>query len=239
MAIRGVRSGAGCELACLGMGLRMSYAAMKVLETAPARYDRGMRILTLGRLDHVYREIEWRLRAGDRVLDVGCGTGTLAILLARRGVDVTGIDISSSMLRVARQRVAEQGQQQIALRQMGIVDLDTAFADGRFDAVVGTLVLSELSDDEITYGLKECRRILHPDGKLFIADEILPESLPGRLVTALVRLPFVLLALLLTQNTSHRIGRLRQRIEAAGFRVVASKRYLARTLELLVAERLV
>jgi ubiquinone/menaquinone biosynthesis C-methylase UbiE len=49
----------------------MSHVYMKVLESAPERYERGMRILTLGRLERVRRDIAARLSAGDRVLDLG------------------------------------------------------------------------------------------------------------------------------------------------------------------------
>jgi ubiquinone/menaquinone biosynthesis C-methylase UbiE len=56
----------------------MSYVFMKVLESAPERYDRGMRLLTLGRLERVHRDIAAWVSAGDRVLDLGCGTGALA-----------------------------------------------------------------------------------------------------------------------------------------------------------------
>jgi ubiquinone/menaquinone biosynthesis C-methylase UbiE len=216
----------------------MSYVYMKVLETAPTRYDRGMRILTLGRLARVHGEIGSRLAPGSQVLDIGCGTGTLAVQLAGQGIDVTGIDVSAPMLHVARRKVeSENLQGSVTLRQMGIVDLDRAFPDGCFDAVIGTLVFSELSEDEMSYGLKQCRRVLRAGGKLFVADEVRPESFLGRLLMTLIRVPFALLAFLLTQSTTRWIGGLRQRIEAEGFRTRVNRYYLARSLQLLVAEK--
>jgi ubiquinone/menaquinone biosynthesis C-methylase UbiE len=216
----------------------MSYVYMKVLERAPQRYDRGMRLLTLGRLGRVHRAIAARLEAGQEVLDLGCGTGALAVLLARKGVRVTGVDISSAMLSQAGQRVLEEGlEARVKLQELGAVDLDTAFADGSFDAVVSTLLFSELSDDEIAYTLAECRRILRPNRQLLIADEVLPDSAVGRVGTLLLRLPCALLAYLLTQNTTHRVARLEERIEEAGFRLTERKGYLAGTLRLFVAEK--
>lgn len=216
----------------------MSYVYMKVLESAPERYDRGMCLLTLGRLERVYEDIAARLTSGEQVLDVGCGTGTLAVRLARQGCYITGIDISARMLARAAERLrAEDMENQVVLQELGAVDLDTGFPDASFDAVVSTLVFSELSEDEIEYVLEEIGRILRPDGKLIVADEVMPDSALGRVGTFLFRLPFAALAYLLSQNTTHRVAGLRERIERAGYRIVDIGNYLAGSLKLYVAEK--
>lgn len=211
---------------------------MKVLESAPGRYDRGMRLLTLGRLERLYDDIAAGLTSDERVLDVGCGTGALAVRLARQGCYITGIDISPRMLAQASERVrAEDMESQVVFQELGAVDLDTGFPDASFDVVVSTLVFSELSEDEIEYTLQEIGRILRPKGKLMVADEVVPDSPLGRLGTFLFRLPFAVLAYLLTQNTTHRVAGLRKRIEREGYRIVDVENYLAGTLKLFVAEK--
>jgi ubiquinone/menaquinone biosynthesis C-methylase UbiE len=216
----------------------MSYVYMKVLESAPERYERGMRILTLGRLEWVRRDIAARLHAGDRVLDLGCGTGALAALLAWKGCKVTGVDISPPMLSQAARRIQEEDLEAwVTLQEIGVAELDTAFGDASFDAVVSTLLFSELSDDEVAYALGECHRILKPGGQFLLSDEVLPDSWAGRLATLFLRLPFALLAFVLTQNTTHRVAGLRERIERAGFRMLDVERYLAGTLQLFVAKK--
>ncbi len=216
----------------------MSYVYMKVLESAPERYDWGMRLLTAGRLERMHCDIARRLDAGDRVLDLGCGTGALAVLLAREGTQVVGIDISPSMLHIAARRLDEEKLVgEVVLRELGVAELDVAFPDGSFDAVVATLLFSELSDDEIEYTLAECRRILRPGGQLFVGDEVLPDSASGSLGTFLFRLPFALVAFVLTQSTTHRIAGLAERIEEAGFRILNTRSYLAGTLRLFTAEQ--
>ena len=218
----------------------MSYVYMKVLESAPQRYERGMRLLTLGRLDKVRQDIAARVKPGDEVLDIGCGTGALAAMLAHAGARVTGIDIAPPMLSQAAQRVREEGlAARVELMEMGAVDLDTMFPSEVFDVVVSTLVFSELSDDEIEYTLAECWRILLPDGQLLVADEILPDSVLGQIGTFLLRLPFVVAALMLTQNTTRRVSGLGARIAQAGFRIVDIEEYLVGTLRLFIAEKVV
>jgi len=216
----------------------MSFVYMKVLESTAERYDRGMHLLTLGRLEQAHRDIAARLKTGDRVLDLGCGTGMLAVLLARQGARVTGIDISPPMMSIAARRIQTEGlDSQVTLQDLGAVDLDTAFPDASFDAVVSTLVFSELSDDEIDFALAEIKRILRPGGQLLIADEVLPASFLGQMATFFFRLPFAVLAFVLTQNTTHRVAGLGERIERSGFQVAEIKRYLAGTLRLFIAEK--
>jgi demethylmenaquinone methyltransferase/2-methoxy-6-polyprenyl-1,4-benzoquinol methylase len=216
----------------------MSYVYMKVLESAPERYDRGMRLLTAGRLARVHADIAARLEPGDRVLDVGCGTGMLVVLLARRGCLVTGIDRSAPMLCQAARRLQVEGLTgQVVLRELGAVDMDTAFADATFDAVTSTLVFSELSDDEVAYVLAECRRILRPGGHLLVADEVMPASRLGKLGTFLFRLPFAAITFVLTQNTTQRVAKLGTRISQSGFRILETRAFLAGTLKLFIAER--
>jgi len=216
----------------------MSYVYMKVLESSPQRYDRGMRLLTLGRLEQAQRDIATRIRSGWRVLDIGCGTGTLAVMMALRGAQVTGVDISPIMLSVAHEKVRAAGlQDRVALRELGVTELDTAFPDGSFDAITSSLAFSELANDEVTYALRQCHRLLRPLGWLIICDEVRPDSPVERFATWLARLPFVLVTFALTQNTTSQVSDLSPRIEEAGFQMEEVRRYLLGTLRTFVAKR--
>jgi SAM-dependent methyltransferase len=97
--------------------------------------------------------------AGRRILDAGCGSGCLFAALRERGAIVTGIDSSTRMLELARQRLG-------ASAALHLADLGSPlpFADGAFDDVIASLVLHYLED--WTAPLAELRRVLMPGGRL-------------------------------------------------------------------------
>jgi len=199
----------------------MSYVFMKVLESAPRRYDLGIRLLSLGRISRVHREMAERgVSDGKRALDIGCGTGSLAIACARRGAQVTGIDISPHMLDIARRKV-EQAElaDSITLLQMSAIELDERFEPQSFDTIMSSLTFSELSDDEQRFVLRQCHRLLKDGGRLIIADETVPPSWPRRLLHLLVRLPLVALTYVLTQTTTRAVAHLESKIAHAGFEI--------------------
>ena len=97
--------------------------------------------------------------AGRRILDAGCGSGPLFAALRDRGAFVTGFDKSAGMLELARQRLGDDADLQVA-------DLGRPlpFPDGAFDDVIASLVLHYLED--WTAPLAELRRVLKPGGRL-------------------------------------------------------------------------
>ena len=210
---------------------------MKALESAPRRYDLGIRLLSLGHIDRVHRRIAERFAAeGVRVLDIGCGTGSLAVVLARRGALVTGIDVSLQMLDIARRKVEQAGLGEgITLLQMSAIDLDEKLGAGSFDLITGTLVFSELSEDEQRFVLKQCHRLLVAGGRLVIADETVPPSWPKRLLHLLVRLPLLVVTYILTQTTTHAVKDLESTVAAAGFQMDRKEATLLGDFQTVVA----
>lgn len=100
--------------------------------------------------------------SGRRVLDAGCGSGPLAAALRERGAVVTGFDVSTAMVDLARERLGDDADLHVA-------DLAAPlpFADAAFDDVVASLVLHYLED--WSGPLAELRRVLKPGGRLIVS----------------------------------------------------------------------
>jgi demethylmenaquinone methyltransferase/2-methoxy-6-polyprenyl-1,4-benzoquinol methylase len=194
---------------------------MRILESAPRRYELGIRLLTLGRLDVAYDRLASHIQGGQQVLDIGCGTGALTVRAARRGARVKGIDINAQMLEIAGQRVKSAGLGElIELVEMGVAELDSEEAQ-RYDAVTVGLCLSELSEDEVRFTLKQAGRVLRPGGLLLMVDELKPRGLLNRMLYSLVRIPLAALTYLVTQQTTHPATNVSETLTAAGFEIVS------------------
>jgi ubiquinone/menaquinone biosynthesis C-methylase UbiE len=139
---------------------------------AAARYDVLVWLLTLGR-ERALREriLSFvNLKPGDTVLDVGCGTGSLAIA-AKRHVGSTGtvygIDASPEMLARAGKKAAKAGHE-VMFRDGAAQALP--FPDRQFDAVLNTLMLHHLPRKGREQCAREMRRVLKPGGTALVVE---------------------------------------------------------------------
>jgi ubiquinone/menaquinone biosynthesis C-methylase UbiE len=196
---------------------------MRLLESVPDRYDAGIRILTLGRLDKAYDSLTSHIKGKRRVLDIGCGTGALTLRAAQKGAEVKGIDVSSQMLEIAKKRAVEAKlEQSVELCEMGVAELGGE-ETGSYDAVMSGLCFSELSENELIYTLKEVKRMLKPGGMLLIADEVMPHGIPERILHLLMRFSLVIITYLINRTTTHAIENLPEKVEKAGLIIESIK----------------
>ena len=139
---------------------------------SPLRYDLKLFVASRGREPRFRRrQIELaRLQAGEAVLDIGCGTGTLAIAAARvvgSTGRACGVDPSIELLARARKKARRAG-----------VELELATASGEclpfdeasFDVVLSTLVFHHLPGPAVHGTFSEVRRVLRPGGRLLVVD---------------------------------------------------------------------
>jgi ubiquinone/menaquinone biosynthesis C-methylase UbiE len=139
------------------------------------RYDLmvgAIDVATGGRLRALRRRVLdlAELRLGDAVLDVGCGTGTLALEAQARVGEagrVVGVDPAPKQIARARTKAARGGRP-VDFR-LGLIE-ELPFADGSFDAALSTLMMHHLPDDLKRRGLAEIARVLEPGGRLVVAD---------------------------------------------------------------------
>ncbi len=126
------------------------------------------------------------IKRGDRVLEVGVGTGINADLYPR-DCAVTGIDLSAPMLEKARERVARKGIRNVRLVEMDAADIK--FADSTFDIVYAPYLISVVPDPIAV--VKEMRRVCRPGGRIVILNHF---RSAGRIASTLERMiaPFTL-----------------------------------------------
>jgi ubiquinone/menaquinone biosynthesis C-methylase UbiE len=207
---------------------------MRVLESAPERYDFGIRLLSLGHIERVYRRVAELVR-GPNVLDLGCGTGNMTMRLAQRGLSVVGVDLSPEMLAVARRKIPSGAA--VRLVQTGAAELIDHFPAEAFDTIVSILLFSELSEAEQLLVLRQCRSLLRPGGRMILADEVRAPKFLWRMVHNLVRVPLSIITYLLTQASTSPVGDLNAKLSETGFRIIMEERNRLRDFALLVAEK--
>ncbi|MCI0733829.1 MAG: methyltransferase domain-containing protein [Methylococcaceae bacterium] len=142
---------------------------------AAGDYDRiAQGILAVA--DHVVRS--GRIRAGDRLLDVACGTGNTALVARARGAEVTGLDLTPELLAIAEQHAAEEGYDDITWKVGDAEELP--FPDGTFDVVVSSCGLMFAPDQQKV--ANEVARVTKRGGRVAI-QAWTPESGVGRMFT--------------------------------------------------------
>ena len=107
---------------------------------------------------------------GQRILDLGCGTGTLAVLIkkAEPGAEVHGLDADAEILARARSKAAAHGGPEVSFIQ-GLSN-ELPYQDEFFDRVVTSLLFHHLTRDVKLQTAAEIGRVLRPGGELHLAD---------------------------------------------------------------------
>ncbi len=179
-------------------------------------YDLHVALMTLGR-GRALRDrtiASAAIAPGDHVLDIGCGTGEVAMRTkARTGSagSVAGIDPDPAMIAVARQK-ASRAELDVDFRVAAVESLP--FADATFDVVVSSLMMHHLPADLKPRALAEVRRVLKPGGRLMVIDFQRPASRLGRLAPVW---------LLHRSSADHGLWELPPLLRAAGFDAIESR----------------
>jgi ubiquinone/menaquinone biosynthesis C-methylase UbiE len=145
-------------------------SAAAVFDSLATRYDSIWTSGSIGRLQRqqVWRETQTLFRSGDRVLEIGCGTGVDAVHLAKAGICVHAIDVSVEMLAIARARIEQEGvKDRISLEHRAIEQLKDFQGSREFDGA-----FSNFGAFNCVRDLKETAlamaKLVRPGGKLVL-----------------------------------------------------------------------
>ncbi|MFX1396787.1 MAG: corrinoid protein-associated methyltransferase CpaM [Promethearchaeota archaeon] len=212
----------------------MSYVYMKSLESKAQKYDRGINTLTLGKYAKIKEYItDNYLFENETLLDIGMGTGTFAILAAKKGLFITGIDYSEKMLDVAKRNIEEQELiSQIVIKRMPVINLDKEFEDNSFDKITAMLVFSELYQKEQDFVLEQIYRVLKENGEFILVDEVKPKKFWKKVVYFFIRIPLALITFLKSQLSTKPLKNVEKRLEEYNFEIIEEKLFLLDTLKL-------
>jgi ubiquinone/menaquinone biosynthesis C-methylase UbiE len=172
-------------------------------------YDFGTTLLSFGRLSALHRKVVElaRIASGERVLDVGCGPGRLAIVAATAGGQAgqtCGVDPAPEMVELARRNRARAGVR--VQFDVGVIEA-FPYSDDHFDVVLSSLMFHHLPDELKRRGMTEVRRVLRPGGRLVAVDFAAP---PGE------GIGHILCVLGLRKGSDH-AERLREMLRGAEF----------------------
>jgi len=123
------------------------------------------------------------IKAGDRVLDVCCGTGDQVFHYEQKGAIATGVDQNPNMIELAERNRKRQGFKHSTFRIAGAAELP--FPDGYFDGASISLGLHEMERDERNKTVSEMKRVVKKEGTLIFIDFQVP--LPKNTIGYLIR----------------------------------------------------
>ncbi len=153
----------------------MAVVYMRKLEEEPESYDSKFTTLTKGVNLEVQDWVLNHVNSSESILEIGCGTGSLASKVALKGNNVIAIDKNFQMINYAMQNYPNNISSENLLYQIGsFTDLPVEICSQ--DVVISTFMLSELRPLEQQILLRNIWRVLKPNGHLILAAEFVPSG---------------------------------------------------------------
>jgi ubiquinone/menaquinone biosynthesis C-methylase UbiE len=213
------------------------YGLMKYVELAPDRYEKIMNLLTFGRHARSQQLLLSKVSPGQSVLDIGCGPGALALQCAERGAGVVGLDASQQMLSAFKRNLENPENShlcdRVRLVECGSASMDVKLGNERFDVIFASLILGELSRDMRIRTMKLAARMLKPNGRLYVCDELWPKDKVMNIVYMVLFILFIIPNFILTRTLVRPMRNYPEDLKQSGLKVLESTKMLAGVITVL------
>lgn len=200
------------------------YGLMKFTEYIPSMYDVVMNLITFGNHKKAHRLITSEIREGIKVLDIGCGTGDIAIKCAEAGAEVHAIDASPQMLKIFRKKLeGNPVRKNIILYEGGAGSIAEILEKKRFNVIVMSLLLGELPVLVRNQTLRNANELLKDNGVIIISDELWPENIVLSAFYTVLFAIFFIPNFLLTRTLIRPVKNLKKDVERLNLKIREKK----------------
>jgi 2-polyprenyl-3-methyl-5-hydroxy-6-metoxy-1,4-benzoquinol methylase len=140
--------------------------------------------------------VDYLLKPGGRLLDLGCGSGWLSFLIAEQGMSVLGIDVSKEQINAANELKAKRGVGNVDFECADFMEWDSGRYEGYFDSVFVSAFMHHLPEIELELIVRKIASVVKPGGRVFLYEPLTaarPRSLAIKLVDRLCAVALLLL----------------------------------------------
>jgi ubiquinone/menaquinone biosynthesis C-methylase UbiE len=174
------------------------------------------------------------IRSNSSVLEIGCGNGDVAIQCAKKGANVTAIDISENMIENAKQNAKKNNVEGIKFFQKDVNKLEI---DGKFDVIILCYFFNIFPDEKsVGMVIEKVKPYLKSNGYILIADELKPNNLVLSSLVNFSRIPVFIFFRIKTGMMHHKIHDLKKILEKSNFQILEEKRFLFQYCSVIVAK---
>ncbi len=140
--------------------------------------------------------VDYLLKPGGRLLDLGCGSGWLSFLFAEQGMSVLGIDVSQEQINAANELKAGRAVGNVDFECADFMEWDSRHYEGYFDSVFVSAFMHHLPEIELELIVRKIASVVKPGGRVFLYEPLTavrPRSLAIKLVDRLSAMGLLLL----------------------------------------------
>lgn len=140
--------------------------------------------------------VDYLLKPGGRLLDLGCGSGWLSLLFADQGMSVLGIDVSNEQINAAHELKARRKVGNVGFECADFMEWDSGPYEGYFDSVFVSAFMHHLPEIELELIVRKIASVVKPEGRVFLYEPLTaasPRSLAIKLVDRLCAMALLLL----------------------------------------------